>query len=121
MTLREPQQMRHKMLRFYVKQWFSDSASTWDEFIAKATPKAQECGIRKPLAKGKHQLAKNLQAILSVIKEHYRSKFSIQDILLYLHHDPQAPQPKPPQNFTLVPIDYSECLLKGSSFVEFEL
>lgn len=103
------QKLRHKILKFYIDQWFKDNYSYWKDFITKAKQEIKKYGINKPLAPEKSLLTSNLETILKIIKENYRKPPEIINILLYLHNKTTLDIPKKVDgDFKLVLVDYSQ-------------
>jgi hypothetical protein len=113
LPLNTVQQSRHRIFRFYVKQWMSEDDTGWGEFLARADEERDRFDIKKPLAPENSLLAENLQAVLEVIRYRYSSVPRIRDVLLYLHKGQSADE-LPAQiadGFELVLLDYSEAAL----------
>ena len=112
------QLLRHRLFRFYVEQWAFGGYSSWNQFRRQARSKLRERGIAKPLAPTGSLLAQNLQFVLGVITEHYRSSLpEITNVLLYLHRGELDEIPRTAgAGFIVVPLDYSEAA-KGNYVV----
>ena len=111
LTVREEQVLRHWVLRFYIREWAFGQYTSWNQFIREATKKLYQEQIQKPLAPTGSLLASNLMTILGVIRHHFPAEPPVIDLLLYLH-DGTKPVPiaVTPDNFCLIPVDYSGSL-----------
>jgi hypothetical protein len=125
LSLRAEQLLRHRLFKFYVKQWFSNKPESWQVFVENASNRFKEMDIPKPIAPVKSLLATNLQMILNIIHEHYSSNIpQIKDVLLYFHTDANLNLiPKTAGNgiemFEVIGVNYSE--ISVDKFIEFEL
>lgn len=125
LTLREEQLLRHRLFKFYVREWTSGKYESWQDFVQKARGRLLEVGILKPIAPTYSLLAKNLQTILDIIKDHYHSNTPRpRNVLLYFHTGADADRiPKTAGNdyeiFEIIDINYLETAV--DKFIEFEL
>jgi len=107
---------RHKVLKWYVKEWGAGEYSDWRQFLdrhcegmvlldrSKRPPQL----IKKSLAPVNSRLASNLQAVLGIVKRHFKSSPKVVNVLLYLH-DGASAEERPrrvSKGFKLVPVDY---------------
>ena len=121
LELRAEQLLRHDLFKFYVREWAFGHYLDWQEFEHQAEPKLTQVGITKPIARAGSKLARNLAAILAVIRKQYATLPAIKNVLLYLHAGgavsrlPHAAG----RDFTVVPIDYSDDV--SGSFIQLSL
>ena len=113
LTIREEQQLRHEIFKFYVEEWVYVGYSDWLEFVKIASPKLQERGILKPIAPENSLLASNLRTVLAVIKQHYPLRPNIKNLLLYFFDSSFTNQlpTKAGSDFSVVSVDYSDALI----------
>lgn len=113
LAIRDEQQLRHEIFKFYVEEWVYGDYSSWQEFIKSARAKLEKRGITKPLAPENSLLAFNLQTVLGAIKKHYEAQPAIRNVLLYFHEKAyKGVLPKKAgKDFIVISIDYSYGLL----------
>jgi hypothetical protein len=124
LTLRDEQLLRHRLFKFYVREWASGKYESWQEFVQKASYMLRDEGITKLLAPPNSLLAQNLETILSIIREHYHSNTpQLKNVLMYFHIGADADRiPKAIGNdfeiFEVIDINYSEIAV--DQFIEFD-
>lgn len=124
LTLRREQLVRNLVFRVYVEEWFADEDwSGVPSRLKKLSPP-----IDKKVPSPNSLLSRNLKAILTMIKSHYRNRAPvIQDVLLYFHsqetHRKRIPSSvhKPNGNvidFTVITLDYSEAVIGDTCYLK---
>ncbi len=115
LMLRDEQQVRHAIFKFYIEEWAFGNYPTWHDFEAPAKTKLQLLGITKPVAPEGSLLASNLQTVLRIIKKRYTAMPPIQNVLLFLHSGATASQiPRGAgKDFEVVAVDYSEGIFEN--------
>ena len=108
-TLREEQELRHKIFSWYLSHWSKKYSNNWQAFIDE-----QQNSFMfkdKTVASKDSLLAKNLEHILGKLQEHcesYPSENNIKNVLLFFYNAEKSKPPTKTNNiFTLVPIEYS--------------
>jgi hypothetical protein len=120
LTIREEQVLRHRLFRFYVREWAFGQYISWNQFIREATAKLDQKKIQKPLAPTGSLLASNLMTVLDIIRRHFSTEPQVTDLLLFLHDGSKSLSPAvTPDNFCLIPIDFSRSL--EGNFISIEM
>jgi hypothetical protein len=94
--------LRHEMFKFYIDHWAYGSYRDWEEFREQARPLAD-----RQVPGKETRLASNLRTVLAVIREHYPSRPTVRDVVLYFH-DGSAPEQLPlraSHDFELICVD----------------
>lgn len=114
LALRPEQTLRHRVFRFYVKEWAWGDHASWPEF-REASQITLHKLAQKPIPAKDSLLAQNLRAVLGIVRRHYVSLPIVQDVLLYLYDSRVTKElPREVSNgFELVPLDYSEASVDG--------
>jgi hypothetical protein len=96
--------LRHEIFKFYVEHWAYGNYQDWGAFRKQCQPL-----VEKRLPKKDTRMARNLQTVLCVIREHFPTQPAVRDVLLYFHKaDPQGPPPQGASGgFDLVCVDCS--------------
>lgn len=113
LSLTPSQLARHHVFKFYLQNSHLANDRRWQELVGLEPIKIPDemGGGSKRVAPASSRLAANLQTVLRIIGEHYKSRSpKIVDVVLYFHH--QAPSGQSPESvsdsFTLVKVDYTE-------------
>ena len=108
--LRTEQLLRHKQFKFYVEEWAFGVYTDWSEFMSRGEDPLRRQEIDKPIAPAGSLLAKNLQTVLQIIRDHYPNKPEIRNVLLYFYNSVNGGQPvsKADDDFEVVNVDYSK-------------
>lgn len=113
LILREEQELRHNIFSWYLMHWDKKYSNDWKTFVKEQQSDFQSKFEEKTIAPvGSKLLAKNLEFILTKIRE-YCKKFSsennIKNVLLFFY---DAEKSKPPikinRTFRIVPIKYDK-------------
>ncbi len=120
LTIRGEQVLRHRVFRFYLREWAFGQYTSWNQFVREATKKLDQEQITKPLAPAGSLLASNLMTILEIIRHHFPAEPRVTDLLLYLHEGTKpVPITVTPDNFSLISVDYSGSL--EGNFIRMEM
>ena len=112
LTLRDEQLLRHASFEFYLQEWAWGQYASWHDFVEQAPRKLQERGITKPIAPEFSLLASNLQAALTIIQQHFTTRPTVRNVLLYFHsgQNERSLPSKAGNGFAVVTLNYSAAL-----------
>jgi hypothetical protein len=110
-TLKDAQERRHKIMRWYIETWRVRRPNYWMEFVAQQETAFQTQFLGNKMAPVNSRLAQNLEFILRRLSE---CGANVQDVLLFFG---QASSSKPlgvkPEYFNLIMLEYQTLLPSG--------
>ncbi|NLO89470.1 MAG: hypothetical protein GX088_03975 [Clostridia bacterium] len=104
--LREAQELRHQIFKWYLSEWISGSFNNWGDFVQQRKSQFFEKFDNKPMAPEKSLLANNLEYILNRLKELCPNVQK--DVLLFFSSKNEKVKPTKviPEYFQLIHIQY---------------
>ncbi len=104
---------RHRLMRWYVDQWFNRQSADGSRFLEELRFAGKGPPSGEPLPSATSLLWANRRASLEIMNQHYAANPSVENMLLYLHKGPSAVDrlASTPEGFRLVSLDYSENLM----------
>lgn len=112
LILREEQELRHKVFSWYLTHWNKKYSNDWERFVKEQQSDFQQRFKGKTIAPTDRLLAKNLELILTKIREHckrFSPKNNIKNVLLFFYNDAKSKPPtKINKPFKIKSVDYSK-------------
>lgn len=107
--LRDEQRLRHQIFSWYLTHWNTKYHDNWAKFVKEQQDEFKFSG--KTIAPSGSLLAKNLELILYETLRHCRqiTSSNIKNVMLFFYNsEKSSPPSKTNDEFTPIPIDYSE-------------